>query len=152
MTSADCYAGVSVDCSHAQSIAVARHFPGHDGALPGEDREWLRHKRDMYPIPWFTGLCGVVPARPRAVGLLWRSCASPRRAVAGFLQPPPHGDALALDSSLSSGILRLMKVNLLQGICTPTLTPMPGVHKALHLTTARLRLCMNRRLRWGGGG
>ena len=51
MTSADCYVGVSADCSGAQSIAVARHFPGHDAALPGEDREGLRHKRAMYPIP-----------------------------------------------------------------------------------------------------
>jgi len=35
MTSADCCAGVSVDSSHAPSIAVARHFPGRDAALPG---------------------------------------------------------------------------------------------------------------------
>ena len=110
------------------------------------------HKRGLDPIPWFTGLCGVVPARPRDARLLCPSGSSPRNAVAGFLPPPPHGDALALDSSLSSGILRLMKVNLLQGICTPTLTPMPGVHEPFHLTAARLRLCMNRRLRWGGGG
>jgi hypothetical protein len=27
-----------------------------------------------------------------------------------------------------------MRVNLLQGTCTPTLTPMPGVHNALQLT------------------
>jgi len=26
-------------------------------------------------------------------------------------------------------MLALMKVNLLQGTCTPTLTPMPGVHQ-----------------------
>ena len=71
----------------------------------------------------------MVPARPREVGLLCRSCSSPRSAVAGFLQTPPRGDALALDWQLSSGILRYMKVNLLQGTCTPTLTPMPGVHK-----------------------
>jgi hypothetical protein len=98
MTSADCSVGVSVDCSHAQSISVARHFPGRDGALPGEDREWSLHKRAIYPIPWFTGLCCVVPARPWDASLLWRSCSSPRSAVAGFLQTPPHGDALALDS------------------------------------------------------
>ena len=30
-----------------------------------------------------------------------------------------------------------MKVNLLQGTSTPTLTPMPGVHKALHRIAAR---------------
>jgi hypothetical protein len=32
-----------------------------------------------------------------------------------------------------------MKVNLLQGTYTPTLTPMPGVHKALQLTVNPLR-------------
>ena len=32
-----------------------------------------------------------------------------------------------------------MKVNLLQGTSTPTLTPMPGVHKALHPTAYSLR-------------
>ena len=53
---------------------------------------------------------------------------------------PPHGDALALDSELSSCILRLMKVNLLPGTCTPTLTPMPGVHNPFHLTAARVRI------------
>ena len=31
-------------------------------------------------------------------------------------------------------MLSLMKVNLLQGTCTPTLTPMPGVHKPLQAT------------------
>jgi len=98
MTAADCYAGVSAACARAQSIAVARHFPGRDVALPGEDREWSLHKRDMYPIPRFTGLRCVVPARPREVSLLCRSCSSPRSFVAGFLQTPPHGDALALDS------------------------------------------------------
>ena len=36
-----------------------------------------------------------------------------------------------------------MKVNLLQGTCTPTLTPMPGVHKAVLVTAARLRFGMN---------
>jgi hypothetical protein len=30
-----------------------------------------------------------------------------------------------------------MKVNLLQGTCTPTLTPMPGVHKPLKLTVGK---------------
>jgi hypothetical protein len=40
-------------------------------------------------------------------------------------------------------MLALMKVNLLQGTCTPTLTPMPGVHKPFHLTAARLRFGMN---------
>src|SRR5712692_3129010 len=33
-----------------------------------------------------------------------------------------------------------MKVNLLQGTCTPTLTPMPGVHNPFHLTAARVRI------------
>jgi len=33
-------------------------------------------------------------------------------------------------------MLALMKVNLLQGTCTPTLTPMPGVPQSLHLTGA----------------
>jgi len=32
-----------------------------------------------------------------------------------------------------------MKVNLLPGTSTPTLTPMPGVHKALHRTAILLR-------------
>ena len=36
-----------------------------------------------------------------------------------------------------------MKVNLRQGTCTPTLTPMPGVHHAVHETAARLRFRMN---------
>jgi hypothetical protein len=35
-----------------------------------------------------------------------------------------------------------MKVNLLQGTCTPTLTPMPGVHHTLHRIAARLRFCL----------
>jgi hypothetical protein len=39
-----------------------------------------------------------VPTCPREVSLLCRSCSSPRSAVAGFLQTPPHGDVLALDS------------------------------------------------------
>ena len=97
MTSADFCSGVSAAYACAQSISVARHFPGRDVALPGEDREGSLHKRDIYPIPWFTGLCCVVPVRPRDVSLLCRLCSSPRRAVAGFLQTPPHGDALALD-------------------------------------------------------
>ena len=98
MTSADCCAGVSVDCSYAQSISVARHFPGRDAALPGEDREGSVHKRGMYPIPWFSGFRCVVPTYPREVSLLCRWCSSPRTAVAGFLQTPPRGDALAVDS------------------------------------------------------
>ena len=97
------------------------------------------HKRDIYPIPGFTGLRCVVPARPREVSLLCRSGSSPRNAVAGFLQTSPRGDALALDLSFSSCILRLMKVNLRQGTCTPTLTPMPGVHKGVQLTAYSLR-------------
>ena len=36
-----------------------------------------------------------------------------------------------------------MKVNLLQGTCTPTLTPMPGVHKPVLVTAARVRIGMN---------
>jgi len=56
------------------------------------------HQRGLYPIPGFTGLCCVVPARPRDASLLCSSCSSPRRAVAGFLQTPPRGDALAVDS------------------------------------------------------
>jgi len=36
-----------------------------------------------------------------------------------------------------------MKVNLLQGTCTPTLTPMPGVHHTVHVTAARLRFLLN---------
>jgi hypothetical protein len=36
-----------------------------------------------------------------------------------------------------------MKVTLLQGTCTPTLTPMPGVHQAVHVTAARLRMLLN---------
>jgi hypothetical protein len=37
-------------------------------------------------------------------------------------------------------MLAFMKVNLLQGTSTPTLTPMPGVHKARHRIAAVLRL------------
>ena len=143
MTSADCSVGVSAACACAQSIAVARHFPGRDEALPGYEREGSLHKRAIYPLPWFTGLCCVVPAPPQDASLLWRSCSSPRSAVAGFLQTSPHGAALALDSELASGILRLMKVNLLQGTSTPTLTPMPGVHHLLHRIAARLRFRVN---------
>ena len=40
-------------------------------------------------------------------------------------------------------MLALMKVNLLQGTYTPTLTPMPGVHHAVHGTAARLRFLLN---------
>ena len=98
MTSADFCSGLRAAYSSAQSISVARHFPGHGAALPGEDREGLRHKRAIYPIPRFTGLRCVVPPRPRETRLLCRSCSSPRRTVAGFLQTPPRGDALALDS------------------------------------------------------
>src|SRR2546425_2153557 len=36
-----------------------------------------------------------------------------------------------------------MRVNLLQGTSTPTLTPMPGVNSSFHLTAARWRLGMN---------
>jgi len=39
-------------------------------------------------------------------------------------------------------MLALMRVNLLQGTCTPTLTPMPGVHKALHRIAARWRFLL----------
>jgi hypothetical protein len=98
MTSADCCAGLREDYSSPQSIAVARHFPEPRVALPGEDREWSVHKRDLDPLPWFTGLRGVVPARPRDARLLCRSCSSPRTAVAGFLQTSPPGDARALDA------------------------------------------------------
>ena len=98
MPAADCCPVVSPAYARAQSLSVARHFPGPKAALPGYEREGSLHKRDIDPTPWFTGLCGVVPARPREVRLLCRSCSSPRHAVAGFLQPPPRGDALALDS------------------------------------------------------
>ena len=97
LTSADCCSALRADYFSPQSLAVARPFPGHRAALPGEDRELSLHKRDMYPLPGFTGMCGVVPARPRETSLVCRACASPRRAVAGFLQTPPRGDALALD-------------------------------------------------------
>ena len=36
-----------------------------------------------------------------------------------------------------------MKVNLLQGTCTPTLTPMPGVHQPVHRIAARWQFGMN---------
>ena len=36
-----------------------------------------------------------------------------------------------------------MKVNLLQGTCTPTLTPMPGVHQPLQVTRPLWRFRMN---------
>jgi len=36
-----------------------------------------------------------------------------------------------------------MKVNLLQGTSTPTLTPMPGVHNAVLVTAARERFGVN---------
>ena len=42
-----------------------------------------------------------------------------------------------------------MKVNLLQGTYTPTLTPMPGVHKPLHRIAARERFLLN--LKSSGG-
>ena len=105
----------------------------------------------MYPIPWFTGLCCVVPPHPRETSLLCRSCSSPRNAVAGFLQTPPRGDALALDSSFFSCILRLMKVHLRQGTHTPTLTPMPGVHNRLQPDRGpRADLSERERTRLGG--
>jgi hypothetical protein len=98
MTAADgCPAGSAAD-AYAQSIAVARPFPGHQAALPGEEREGAGHERSIYPIPWLTGLCCVVPARSRDASLLCSSCSSPRPAVAGFLQPSPRGAARALDA------------------------------------------------------
>src|SRR5262249_60733213 len=110
---------VGAACAPAPSFAGPRHFPGPQAALPGEDREWSLHRRGLYPLPWSPGLCGVVPARPRDVSLLCRWCSSPRSAVAGFLQPSPRGDALALDSELSSCMFLFMRVNLLQGTSTP---------------------------------
>jgi len=95
---------------------VARHCPGPKAALPGEDREGSVHTRGIYPVPWFTGLCGGVPPRPRDASLLCPSWASPRTAVAGCLQPPPHGDARAVDSELSSWPAFSMMVNLLMKI------------------------------------
>jgi len=77
------------------------------------------HKRDIYPIPRFTGLCCVVPTRPREVSLLCRSCSSPRNAVAGFLQPPPHGDALALPLSFAS-------TSLDRGLSPPSIETCPA--------------------------
>jgi hypothetical protein len=110
-------------------------------------------KRGISPIPWFIGLCCVVPARPRDASLLCRSCSSPRRAVAGFLQTPPRGDARALDSEFSSCMLALMQVNLLQGTCTPTLTPMPGVHHRLQADRRPLAVRSEpEESRLGGGG
>jgi hypothetical protein len=143
LTAADCCPAVSAAYARAPSIAVARHFPGHQAALPGEECEWLVHQRSIYPIPQFTGLCCVVPPRPREVSLVCPSCSSPRRTVAGFLQTPPHGDARALDSSFSSGILRLMKVNLLPGTCTPTSRPCRAYTIASSTTAARERFWMN---------
>ena len=64
MPSADCCAGVRAACARAQSIAVARPFPGRDAALPGYDREWVLHKRDIYPLPRFRDFavsCPLVP-------------------------------------------------------------------------------------------
>jgi hypothetical protein len=49
--------------------------------------------------------------------------------------------------------LRLMKVNLLQGTSTPTLTPMPGVHNRLQRDRGpRAVLSEGERARWGRGG
>jgi hypothetical protein len=46
-----------------------------------------------------------------------------------------------------------MKVNLLQGTSTPTLTPMPGVHNPVHRIAARLRFGMNvNGLGWAANG
>ena len=46
-----------------------------------------------------------------------------------------------------------MKVNLLQGTYTPTLTPMPGVHFALHRIAATLQFWKNRKgLVWAARG
>ena len=50
-------------------------------------------------------------------------------------------------------MLALMKVNLLQGTSTPTLTPMPGVHPALHRIAATLRFGMKLKgLGWAARG
>ena len=48
-------------------------------------------------------------------------------------------------------MLLLMKVNLLQGTSTPTLTPMPGVHP-VHETAARVRFLLNVKGHGAGGG
>ena len=46
-----------------------------------------------------------------------------------------------------------MKVNLLQGTYTPTLTPMPGVHKRLQADRGpRAALSEGEETRWGRGG
>jgi 6-phosphofructokinase 1 len=80
--------------------ALQAYFRTHHARLGFELRvTTLGHvQRGSDPIPRFTGLCCVVPAHPREVSLLCRSCSSPRSAVAGFLPTPPRGDARASDS------------------------------------------------------
>ena len=96
MTSADF-------CSGLKRITPPRsQFPWH---ATSQDTEQIspdktvsgRCKARHLPDPPIhrTSLC--VPTRPGEVSLLCRSCSSPRNAVAGFLQTPPRGDALALD-------------------------------------------------------
>ena len=98
------------------------------------------HERGSYPIPWLTGFQCVAPPPPREVSLLCPWCSSPRTAVAGFLQPSPHGDALALDSELSSCILPCMKVNLLQETSTPFTHAHAGRTPAIRADQCAVRL------------
>ena len=45
-----------------------------------------------------------------------------------------------------------MKVNLLQGTCTPTLTPMPGVHLSVNRTAGKRSLPVPSALRAPAAG
>src|SRR5438552_56063 len=69
----------------------------HGAFHEGEEREILLPQGWRYD----TTPSGLFPWRgyllQREVGLLCRSCSSPRNAVAGFLQTPPPGDTLALE-------------------------------------------------------
>ena len=79
-------------------------------------------------------LCQLVPGK-------WAFYAVrvPRLAALSPASFRPHlaVTPLPLTRSYPHGMLSLMKVNLLQGTCTPTLTPMPGVHNRMQRTALR---------------
>ena len=76
----------------------------------------------------FVVLCQLVPGKRAFYGVR-----VPRLAVPSPASFRPHLAVTPLPwtRSYPQVCLRFMKVNLLQGTYTPTLTPMPGVHNAL---------------------
>jgi len=79
--------------SHATSQGTKEISRGKTQNLPRVNAGFIKYA----PLA-DGGLRGHVPTRPkRTISRLWRdSCSSPRAFGLGFLQTPPHDDALAL--------------------------------------------------------